>query len=102
MELSGERIALAGVLCLVAGVGYAMLVHWMETRWPGHPYTAEQVVLGTIVTLLIAFLVVPAEYVLRLFVLFGLVGGWQIAGAWYRNRQRQAEVADRLDRFVPR
>jgi MFS family permease len=95
MGINWERFIIALLVAALFGIVYTWLVDRVYRASPDHPYTFVLVLFGVAGTLALGLFVVPAHWIVLLFVLFGATGVPQIIGAAIRDDQRRRENAAR-------
>jgi NhaP-type Na+/H+ or K+/H+ antiporter len=100
--MNWERLAIAALAAALLGVVYAYIVDRVYRLSPDHPYTFVLVIFGTVLTLLVTWIVVPVQWVIVTVLLFGLTGFPQIVGAMIRDEQLRRERSRQLNHELRR
>lgn len=104
MGFNGERLIIALLAALLAGIVYAFIVDRVYRASPDNPYTFVFVLLGVAMTLAGALIVIPVQWVIILTLLFSATGIPQIIGSMIRDDQARRlqtrQLSDELRRQI--
>ena len=78
----------------MVGLIYAVIIHVVQRRAPGNPYTSMWVVGGVLICLALAALVLNVREIAIVTGVFAATGLWQIVGSMYRWLDEQRARRD--------